>query len=56
MTKVVTWIKEIESEIRERAIEREMEKLLIDSFKNNLRVLLVIDELSSQQKSTMQIL
>lgn len=54
MTKFVAWIKEIEPEIRERAIEREMEKLLIDSFKNNLRVLLVIDELSSEQKSTIK--
>lgn len=54
MTKFVAWIKEIEPEIRERAIEREMEKLLIDSFKNNLRVLLIIDELSSEQKSTIK--
>lgn len=54
MTKFVAWIKEIEPDIRERAIEREMEKLLIDSFKNNLRVLLVIDELSSEQKSTIK--
>lgn len=54
MTKFVAWIKEIEPDIRERAIEREMEKLLIDSFKNNLRVLLVINELSSEQKSTIK--
>ena len=54
MTKFVAWIKEIEPDIRERAIEREMEKLLIDSFKNNLRVLLIIDELSSEQKSTIK--
>lgn len=54
MTKFVTWIKEIEPDIRERAIEREMEKLLIDSFKNNLRVILIIDELSSEQKSTIK--
>ncbi len=52
--KVVEWIKQIYPSIKERSIEREMEKLLIDSFKTNLRVLLIIDELSSEQKSTIK--
>jgi hypothetical protein len=54
MAKFNMWIKEIDPNIRERAIEREMEKRLIDTFKNNLRVLLIIDELSSEQKSTIK--
>jgi hypothetical protein len=54
MAKFTEWIKQVRPEIRERSIEREMEKLLIQSFKNNLRVLLVIDELSSEQKSTIK--
>lgn len=54
MAKFNRWIKEIDPNIRERAIEREMEKRLIDTFKNNLRVLLIIDELSSEQKSTIK--
>lgn len=53
-TKLISWIKEINPEIKERSIEREMEKLLIESFKTNLRVLLIIDELSAEQKSTIK--
>ena len=53
-TKLISWIKEIYPEIKERSIEREMEKLLIESFKTNLRVLLIIDELSAEQKSTIK--
>lgn len=53
-SKVTGWIKEINPEIKERSIEREIEKLLIEAFKTNLRVILVIDELSSEQKSTIQ--
>lgn len=52
--KVMGWIKELNPSIKERAIEREIEKLLIDAFKNNLRVLLVIDELSAEQKATIK--
>lgn len=53
-TKFIGWIKEINPTIKERSIEREIEKLLIESFKTNLRVLLIIDELSSEQKSTIK--
>lgn len=52
--KFIRWIKEIHPEIRERSIEREMEKLLTESFETNVRVLLIIDELSSEQKSTIK--
>lgn len=52
--KIIGWIKELNPKIKERSIEREIEKLLIDAFKTNLRVLLVIDELSTEQKSTIQ--
>ena len=53
-TKFIAWIKEIHPDIKERSIEREIEKLLIESFKANLRVLLIIDELSTEQKSTIK--
>ncbi|MFY7909583.1 MAG: hypothetical protein ACOVO2_08530 [Emticicia sp.] len=53
-SKFIDWIKEVRPEIKERSIEREMEKLLIESFKTNLRVVLIIDELSSEQKSTIK--
>jgi hypothetical protein len=52
--KVIGWIKEIYPDIRERSIEREIEKQMIEAFKTNLRVLLVIDELSTEQKSTIK--
>jgi hypothetical protein len=53
-SKVISWIKEMYPAIRERSIEREIEKQLIEAFKSNLRVLLVIDELSTEQKSTIK--
>jgi len=52
--KVIAWIKELSPEIKERSIDREIEKQLTDAFNTNLRVLLVIDELSSEQKSTIK--
>lgn len=52
--KIISWIKELNPAIKERSLEREIEKLLIDAFKTNLRVLLIIDELSTEQKSTIQ--
>lgn len=52
--KVIGWVKELKPDIKERSIEREIEKLLFDAFKNNIRVLLIIDELSSEQKSTIK--
>jgi hypothetical protein len=52
--KMIGWIKEMFPDIKERSIEREIEKQLMEAFKTNLRVLLIIDELSSEQKSTIK--
>ncbi len=52
--KVMGWVKELHPHIKERSIEREIEKMLKDAFKTNLRVLLVIDELSTEQKATIK--
>ena len=54
IAKFTGWIKELKPNLEERSIDREMEKLLIHSFKSNLRVVLVIDELSAEQKSTIK--
>lgn len=54
LNKMIGWIKEIMPDIQERSIEREIEKQLTEAFKTNLRVLLIIDELSSEQKSTIK--
>jgi hypothetical protein len=52
--KFAGWVKELSPNIKEHSIERMMEKLLIEAFKTNLRVLLIIDELSAEQKSTIK--
>ncbi len=52
--KIIKWIKEIDNEIDDHAVDRKIEKLLKDSFNNNLRVILVIDELSLEQKQTIK--
>lgn len=48
------WIRDINPGIKSHSIDREIEKLLETSFKTNLRVLLIIDELSAEQKSTIK--
>jgi hypothetical protein len=52
--KVINWVKELHPEIKERSLDREIEKQLTDAFNTNLRVLLIIDELSTEQKSTIK--
>lgn len=52
--RVIDWVRLLHPGIKERSIEREMEKLLVNAFRTNLRVLLIIDELSAEQKSTIQ--
>lgn len=52
--KIIKWIKQLNPNIRERSIDRECEKMLIQAFKFNIRVLLIIDELSTEQKETIR--
>lgn len=49
--KMISWVKEINPEIRERGIDREIERLLEASFRTSLKIILIIDELSSEQRS-----
>jgi len=51
--KVNKWIKELHPNIKERQIERYLEKELIDAFRSNIRIILIIDELTVEQKDTM---
>ncbi|MEL6670808.1 MAG: hypothetical protein AAFR61_01400 [Bacteroidota bacterium] len=53
-TKMISWVKELNPSIKERSIDRECEKLLIQAFKFNVKVLLIIDELSTEQKETIR--
>jgi hypothetical protein len=54
MEKFTSWIKTIKPDIQERSIEREMERKLIEAFSNSVRVLLIIDELSTEQRATIK--
>jgi len=52
--KMVNWVKSLNSNLSERAIYSEIEKLLRKAFETNIRVLLIIDELSREQKATIK--
>jgi hypothetical protein len=47
------WVLELEPGLSQKMIGLRMSNYLEDAFKNNLRVLLIIDELSSEQKETL---
>jgi hypothetical protein len=51
--KIAPWIKELEPGIKEQLIAHQMSKLLEDGFRKDLRIILVVDELSTEQKDTM---
>lgn len=48
------WVKDIDPRVRDRSVDRELEKLLTHAFHTHLRVFLIIDELSTEQKSTIK--
>jgi hypothetical protein len=52
--RVTSWIKEIKPNVKERSIDLEIQRSLEQAFKTNIRVLLIIDELSSEQKETIK--
>ena len=53
-TKMVQWVKQLNPNLNERAIYSEIEKLMRKAFETNIRVLLIIDELSREQKATIK--
>lgn len=52
--KVDSWIRRLKPEIKEREIISIFEKKLREAFKSSVRGLLIIDELSSEQKETIK--
>jgi hypothetical protein len=52
--RVTGWIKEIKPNVKEKSIDLEIQKSLEEAFKTNVRVLLIIDELGSEQKDTIK--
>lgn len=53
-TKVSSWIKILNPHINEQKIGLALKSYLVSAFKTNLRIILIIDELSSEQKDTIK--
>lgn len=54
LNKVSDWLLNYNPDMPERRHVYEFEKLLIDAFRKSLRILLIIDELSTEQKETIK--
>lgn len=52
--KITSWIKEIHKKIHEQQIGFELSNLLKEAFKTDLKVMLIIDDLSTEQKDTLR--
>lgn len=52
--KVSSWIRELFPGINEQKISLELHKILVQAFNSNLRIILIIDELTSEQKDTLK--
>lgn len=50
--KFSTWVKELFPRMQDQLIGRQIDRLLTEAFQNALRVILIIDELSTDQKDT----
>jgi len=51
--KITSWIREIETNVNEQLIGLKIKDNLAKAFKNNIRIMLVIDDLSTEQKDTL---
>ncbi|WP_017416619.1 hypothetical protein [Clostridium tunisiense] len=52
--KVYSWMKTLKPGIKERQIDRELDKMLRAGFEANIRIILIIDELTIEQKETIK--
>ena len=52
--KIKVWMENIYPNIKEREVDRKFEKELCKSFEISLRITLIIDELTQEQKDTLQ--
>lgn len=50
--KIVTWVKQAIPNVSQISIMRQFTKMLEDAFRSALRVFLIIDDLSAEQKET----
>ncbi len=54
LQKMIDWVKILKPDVRERSLEREIERYLMEAFRTSFRVLLIIDELNPEQKQTIK--
>ncbi|MFE4571394.1 hypothetical protein [Paenibacillus chitinolyticus] len=52
--KFTSWIRELQPDISERRISLEMHNLILEAFRENLRIILIIDELTIEQRETIK--
>jgi len=52
ISKVSSWIKKIRPELSDQLIGREIDRVLTEAFQKSLQILLIIDDLSDEQKDT----
>lgn len=52
--KIYTWLKEIDQQLRKSHIFDKFRKELKKSFNNNIRIMLIIDELTGEQRETIK--
>jgi DNA-binding transcriptional ArsR family regulator len=52
MSLVSSWIKQIIPELSEQLVGLEIDRVLTEAFQNSLQILLIIDDLSDEQKDT----
>ncbi|HBF7094865.1 TPA: hypothetical protein KOU56_003964 [Clostridioides difficile] len=52
--KIIRWMKELNPNIKQMAIYRDFESELRKSFKMNINIILIIDEMTSEQKETIK--
>ena len=52
ISKVSTWIKQLRPELSDQLVGREIDRVLTEAFQQALQIILIIDDLSDEQKDT----
>jgi hypothetical protein len=51
-SKISSWIKQISPNLSDQLVGREIDRVFTDTFQNSLQIILIIDDLSDEQKDT----
>lgn len=52
--KIYSWMQDLNPNIKERQIDRSLDKVIRNAFEANIRIILIIDELTVEQKETIK--